>query len=71
MLRFYNYMIRKMKANFTDLDLGMLKTYGFLGGLIVGAYFPEFIKNNLIIIGGVLALLFFRYVYLIFIKKDI
>ena len=58
----------KMKANFTTWDIGLLKTYGAIFGLIVGAYFPAFVLKYLWLFVGIFLILMFRYLYLLFIK---
>ncbi len=70
MISMYQYLMRKMKENFTDFDYGLLKLYGALFGLVVGAFFPEIIKDNLFLIVGVFLLLLSRYIFLLFIKGD-
>ena len=68
MKAFMDYMFRTMKTNFTDWDYGFLKLYGGLFGLMMGAFFPEFVKGNLVIFITVFLILMFRYLYLLFIK---
>ncbi len=70
MIRLYQFLFQRMKDNFTDFDYSFLKLYGALFGAIVGAYFPEFIKSNLILFAGVFLLLLSRYIYVLFIKGD-
>jgi hypothetical protein len=63
------YWDKKLRNNFSFWDLGLLKTYGMIPGLILGALFPEFIMKYLWIFLGVFGFLMVRYVYLLFIKK--
>ncbi len=69
MMGLYQMILKRMKDNFTDWDYGFLKLYGALFGMIVGAYFPEFVKSNLIIVIIVFTILLVRYMYLLFFKK--
>jgi len=48
----------------------LLKTYGAIPALILGAYFPAFVKRYLWIFVAVFVVLFLRYCYLLFIKKE-
>ncbi len=64
-----SYMSRRMKENFTFWDYGFLKTYGFLAGLLVGAFFPLVIKEVAWFIVALFLILLFRYVYLLFLER--
>ena len=59
----------RMHSTFTFWDYGFLKMYGAIAGLVLGAYFPEFVKNNLIWLVAIFLILLFRYSYLLFFKK--
>jgi hypothetical protein len=63
------FLEKKTNENFTFWDIGLLKTYGAIPGLILGAFFPEFIKQYLWLFIAVFVVLMFRYLYLLFIKK--
>ncbi len=69
MKKFISYWDKKLRNDFSFWDLGMLKTYGMIPGLILGALFPDFIMDNLWIFLSVFLVLMFRYLYLLFIKK--
>lgn len=60
----------KMSQNFTKWDYGLLKTYGAIFGLLVGAYFPEIIKQGQFVLLSIFLIILFRYIYLLFIKKS-
>ncbi len=60
----------KVERHFTFWDIGLLKTYGAIPGLMIGAYFPQIIINVQLLLGVIFGALLFRYVYLIFIKND-
>lgn len=60
---------KKMQDAFTFWDIALLKTYGAIPGLILGAYFPDFIKDNLVLFIIPFMILWARYCYLLFIKK--
>ena len=63
------YWEKKIRNDFGVLDIGMLKVYGMIPGLILGALFPEFIMKYLWVILTVFGVMAFRYVYLLFVKK--
>ncbi|MFK8006301.1 MAG: hypothetical protein AB8H03_08025 [Saprospiraceae bacterium] len=62
-------MHERMLANFTLMDYGFLKVYGAIFGLVVGAFFPTFVKSNLVVFIIIFSLLLIRYLYLLFWKK--
>jgi len=70
MIQFLKSMDRKVRKDFTFWDLGLLKTYGAIPALILGAYFPAFVKRYLWIFVAIFIVLLVRYCYLLFIKKD-
>ena len=59
----------KMEANFTRWDYGFLKLYGGIFGLMVGAYYPTFVKTYLWIFVTAFVVLLLRYCYILFFKK--
>jgi len=63
-------MFKKVRNNFTDWDVGFLKIYGAIPGLILGAYFPDVIKQNLWVFVPIFLMLLVRYTYLLFVKKE-
>ncbi len=71
MKKLTQYLFREMKNNFSNSDYGLLKTYGAIPGLILGAYFPEFVFKYLSILIIIFTLLFMRYIYLLFFKSNI
>lgn len=56
---------QKVKSNYTFWDIGLLKTYGAIPGLILGAYFPEFVIKYFWVFAGFFLVLMFRYLYLL------
>jgi hypothetical protein len=40
-------LLRKKVSQLGFWDWGMLKIYAFTAGIIVGAFFPEFVKKNI------------------------
>jgi hypothetical protein len=60
-----------MQANFTNWDYGFLKIYGLIPGLILGAFFPAFVKEYLWVFVAIFLILLTRYLYLLFVKKEI
>ena len=64
-----HYWDKKIRNDFSFWDLGMLKTYGMIPGLILGAFFPEFVMQYLWLFVTLFAVLALRYGYLLFIKK--
>jgi len=62
-------MYERMFANFTLMDYGFLKLYGFSFGIMLGAFFPAFVKNYLVIFIAIFSVLLVRYCYLLFWKK--
>ena len=69
MKKLINNWEKKLKNDFGFWDLGFLKVYGMIPGLILGALFPEFIMKYLWILLIVFGVLMVRYFYLLFIKK--
>ncbi len=70
MNKWFNNFDRKVRNNFTFWDLGLLKTYGAIPGLILGACFPEFVFRYLWVFIVAFILLMIRYLYLLLIKKE-
>ncbi|MFK7810529.1 MAG: hypothetical protein AB8F74_22170 [Saprospiraceae bacterium] len=68
MFQLMSFFDEKMKANFTTWDFAFLKVYGALFGLVLGAFFPEFVKAYLFIFVGLFVVLLVRYLYLLFAK---
>lgn len=68
MKSFLDKIDQKVRLNFTKWDLGFLKTYGAIPGLILGAYFSVFIKKYLLLLCIVFFILMIRYCYLLFFK---
>ena len=65
---FLNRMTDKVRNDFTTVDLGLLKLYGALFGLVMGAYFPDFARRYLPVLVGLFLLLLVRFLYLLFRK---
>lgn len=63
-------MYDRMFNNFTRWDYGFLKLYGWSFGIILGAYFPEFVKNYVWIFASIFLMLLARYVYVLFLKNE-
>ena len=59
---------KKGVKNFKIWDFSVLKTYTFLIGMIVGAYFSDFTKNYLWLWIVIIAVCFVRLMYLMFKK---
>ena len=59
----------KVKQNFNIWDVAMTKWVGILFGLIVGAYYPEIIKENATILIVILGLMGIRLFYKMCLKK--
>ena len=70
MIKFIEKLTARMKANFTWLDYSFLKLYGGIFGLIIGSFFPQFVQNNLVVFVSIFLVLMFRYLYLLFFKKE-
>ncbi len=70
MKNFIDKMYKQMDNNFTRWDYGLLKTYGGIFGLLIGAYFPDFVKDNQVIFGSIFFILLVRYCYLLFVKTN-
>ena len=45
-MSFLKSLENRIKQNFNIWDLAMIKWVGILFGLLVGAYYADFIKNN-------------------------
>lgn len=67
---FIKQMMDKVRTDFTLLDLGLLKVYGALFGLVVGAFFPDFVLRYLPVLIGVFTVLLIRFLYLLWRKPD-
>jgi len=50
-------------------DWGMLKIYAFSVGIVLGAYFPEFIKEDVIFFIVLIVISFIWMINSIFLKK--
>lgn len=70
MKNFIDKLYDRMFENFTRWDFGFLKLYGWTFGIILGAYFPEFVKTYLVVFATIFLILLVRYVYLLFLKKQ-
>jgi putative Mn2+ efflux pump MntP len=64
LIAWYNEKIKKLNV----WDIGALKTYVFLFGLIIGAYFPGFVKQYLWVIIILIILLVIKLIYKVFKK---
>ena len=69
MIDFFTNMVDKVRNDFTFWDIGLLKTYGAIPGLILGAFFPEFVKQNLWVFIFIFGVIFIPYIYVLFFKK--
>jgi len=67
---FINTMIEKVRTDFSNFDLGLLKTYGAIPGLIIGAFFPYFIKQYMWILLLIWIPILIRYIYVLFFKQN-
>lgn len=67
---FLHKMDLKVRNDFTFWDLAFLKVYAFIPGLILGAYFPNSIKQYLWILLIIFLVLFSRFFYLLFVKEQ-
>lgn len=63
-----NFVDQKVRKNYSIWDLGLLKTYGAIPGLLIGAYFPDFIIEYTWLLIGIFIILMTRFIYLIFLK---
>lgn len=70
MFRLLKFLERKVRANYTFWDIGLLKTYGAIPGLILGAYFPEFVFKYMPLFITLFLILLMRYLYLLGKKVD-
>jgi len=66
MITFLENMVDKVRNDFNFWDLALLKSYGAIPGLILGAFFPLFVKQYLWIFIIFWSILFVRYVYVLF-----
>ncbi len=69
MKNFIDQMVEKLRVNFTTMDFGFLKVYGALFGAVLGAYFNEFVLENVFWIACLFAILLVRFMYLIFMPR--
>jgi len=69
MKKLLNNWDKKLRTDFSFWDLGLLKAYGMIPGLFLGAFFSEFIMKYFWLILAVFCVLAIRYSYLLFIKK--
>ena len=60
----YNGKIKKLNV----WDIGALKVYCLLIGVVIGAYFPEFVMQHLWTIIAVIVLLMIKLLYKVFKK---
>ncbi|MDD7913858.1 hypothetical protein [Polaribacter ponticola] len=58
-MSFLTSLENRIKQNFNIWDLAMIKWVGILFGLLVGAYYADFIKNNTTILVAILLLIGF------------
>ena len=65
MMTFLRHYSQKIRSNFTTVDLGLLKLYGALFGIVLGAFFPEFVLRNLTVFISAFILLLIRFLYLL------
>ena len=70
MNQFLQRIHNRVQSNFTIWDLGLLKTYGAIPGLLIGAYFPEFVITYLWVWVSFFIVLLLRYIYLLFFLKN-
>ena len=68
MIKVISYFEKKLNDNFSIWDLGSLKLYGGIFGLIIGAYYPEIVFKYLWIFLLIFLILIIRYMYLLFVK---
>lgn len=61
---------KRIRENFSIWDIGFLKVYGLIIGLFIGVYYPEVVFKFLSAFLFIFAVLLFRYMYLLFIKKQ-
>ena len=66
-----DWMFRRMQSTFTMWDYSLLKSYGFIGGLILGAYFSTFVQAYVLVFVAVFLILLVRYCYLLFVKEAV
>lgn len=59
----------KIKQNYTIWDIAMTKWVGIIFGLLIGAYYPEFIKSNFISFIIILVLIALKLVYKLTLKN--
>ena len=62
-MTFLKNLENRIKNNFNIWDFSLLKLVGLVFGLLVGAYFADFIKSNYIIFIVILLLLGIRLIY--------
>ena len=67
-MRLFQFLEEKVDKNYGFWDIGLLKTYGAIPGLIIGAYFPKQVISILPILIVIFIVLLLRYSYLLFIK---
>ena len=65
----FNPLFKRVRKTYTDWDIALLKTYGAIPGLLIGAYFPEFIVKIQLPLLIVFLIMLVRYVYLLFFVK--
>mgnify|MGYP000097233209 FL=1 len=56
-MSFLKSLENRIKQNFNIWDLAMIKWVGILFGLLVGAYYADFIKNKTTILVAILLLI--------------
>ena len=67
----FNWMFQRMQSTFTIWDYSLLKPYGFIAGLILGAYFSTLVQSILLPLVVVFSILLVRFCYLLFFKKEV
>ncbi|MEM7575593.1 MAG: hypothetical protein AAF433_22005 [Bacteroidota bacterium] len=70
MLSLLKEIDHRVRTRFSIGDIGLLKTYGALPGLVLGAFFPEFVLQNLWIWIALFLLIAFRFLYLLLYPKQ-
>lgn len=71
MKNLFNWMFQRMQSTFTIWDYSLLKPYGFIAGLILGAYFSTLVQSILLPLVVVFSILLVRFCYLLFFKKEV
>lgn len=69
LMKLFPSLFRKVRQTYTDWDIANLKIYGAIAGLLIGAYFPDFIIRIQVPLLIVFSILLLRYLYLLFFAK--